>query len=105
MTDREFRCPIVWRDLKITLSPYALRLTDMCTMRYPLPVLRSPPRRDEGWMLHALCKYLRDWTAFEKKRTHDRALKLAEIGKPKANWELQGLLGLAAFVGGFLAGR
>jgi hypothetical protein len=30
---------------------------------------------------------------------------LAEIGKPKSNWELQGLLGLAAFILGFLAGK
>ena len=105
MTDCEFRCPIVWKDLKITLSPYPLRLTDMSTMRYTLPVFRSPARRDEGWMLHVLCKYLRDWAAFEKKELIDRALKLAEIGKQKANWELQGLFGLAACVGGFWAGR
>jgi hypothetical protein len=45
-------------------------------------------------------------TAFEKeKELTDRPLKLAEVGKPKSNWELQGLLGLAAFVLGFLAGR
>ena len=31
--------------------------------------------------------------------------KLAEVGKPKSNWELQGVLGLAAFVFGFLAGK
>jgi Ser/Thr protein kinase RdoA (MazF antagonist) len=37
--------------------------------------------------------------AFEKeKELTDRALKLAEVGKPKSNLELQGLLGLAAFV-------
>jgi hypothetical protein len=37
-------------------------------------------------------------TAFEKeKELTDRALKLAEAGKPKSNWELQGLLGLAPF--------
>jgi hypothetical protein len=36
--------------------------------------------------------------AFEKeKELTDRALKLAEIGKPKSNWELQGILGLAVF--------
>jgi hypothetical protein len=35
--------------------------------------------------------------AFEKeKELTDRALKLTEIGKPKSNWELQSLLGLAA---------
>ncbi len=45
-------------------------------------------------------------TAFEKeKELTDRALKLAEIGKPKSNWELQGVSGLAVFVLGFLAGR
>jgi hypothetical protein len=29
----------------------------------------------------------------------------AEVGKPKSNWELQGVLGLAFFVLGFLAGK
>ena len=44
--------------------------------------------------------------AFEKeKELTDRALKLAEVGKPKSNWELQGVLGLAAFLLGFLAGK
>ena len=44
--------------------------------------------------------------AFEKeKELTDRALKLAEVGKPKSNWELQGLLGLAVFVLGVLAGK
>jgi hypothetical protein len=41
--------------------------------------------------------------AFEKeKELTDRALKLADVGKPKSNWELQGVLGLAIFVLGFL---
>jgi hypothetical protein len=41
--------------------------------------------------------------AFEKKKElTDRALKLADVGKPKSNWELQGVLGLAIFVLGFL---
>ena len=45
-------------------------------------------------------------TAFEKeKELTDRALKLAEVGKPKSNWELQGVLGLAVFVLGFLAAK
>ncbi len=45
-------------------------------------------------------------TAFDKeKELTDRALKLAEIGKPKSNWELQGLFGLAAFVLGLLVGK
>ena len=44
--------------------------------------------------------------AFEKEKgLTNRALKLEEVGKPKSNWELQGLLGLAAFTIGFLAGR
>jgi hypothetical protein len=44
--------------------------------------------------------------AFEKeKELTDRALELAEVGKPKSNWELQELLGLAAFAFGFLAGK
>jgi hypothetical protein len=44
--------------------------------------------------------------AFEKeKELTDRALKLAEVSKPKANWELQGILGLAAFAFGLLMGR
>jgi hypothetical protein len=38
-------------------------------------------------------------TAFEKeKELTDRALKLAEVGKPKSNWELQELLGLTALM-------
>ena len=45
-------------------------------------------------------------TAFEKeKELTDRALKLAEVGKPKTNWELQGLLGLAAVLLGVLIAR
>ena len=44
--------------------------------------------------------------AFERgKELTDRALKLAKAGKPKSNWEPQGLLGLAVFVLGFLAGK
>ncbi len=44
--------------------------------------------------------------AFDKeKELTDQALKLAEVGKPKSNWELQGLLGLVALVLGFLAGE
>jgi len=44
--------------------------------------------------------------AFEKeKELTDRALKLAEVGKPKSNWELQAILELAAFLVGFLAGE
>jgi hypothetical protein len=43
----------------------------------------------------------RDGTEYERqKELTDR-----EVGKPKSNWELQGLLGLAAFVLGFLAGK
>lgn len=57
-------------------------------------------------MLHALSKYLKDRTAFEKeKEPTDRALRLAEVGKPKSNWKLQGFIELAAFLVGFLAGE
>jgi len=42
---------------------------------------------------------------YKEKELTDRALKLAEVGKPKSNWELQGVLGLAVFVLGFLAGK
>jgi len=41
----------------------------------------------------------------KEKELTDRALRLAEIGKPKFNWELQGLLGLVAFAFGFFAGK
>jgi hypothetical protein len=42
--------------------------------------------------------------AFEKgKELTARALKLKGMAKAKSNWELQGLLGLAAFLVGFLA--
>ena len=48
-------------------------------------------------MRFALCEYLRDRIAFEKeKELTDRALKLAEISKPKSNLGFQGVLGLAA---------
>ena len=40
-----------------------------------------------------------------EKELTDRALKLAEVGKPKSNWELQGVIGLAFFVLGFMAGE
>ena len=44
--------------------------------------------------------------AFEKeKELTDRALKLAEISKPKSNWELQGLIGMAALVVGFVLAK
>jgi DNA topoisomerase-1 len=44
--------------------------------------------------------------AFEKeKELTDRALKLAEVGKPKSNLQLQGILGLAVFALGFLMGK
>jgi hypothetical protein len=43
---------------------------------------------------------------FEKeKELTNQALRLAEVSKPKFNWELQGLLGLAVFVLGFLVGE
>ncbi len=44
--------------------------------------------------------------AFEDmKEISDRSLKLAEVSKPKTNWELQGLAVLAALVAGFLIGK
>jgi len=37
-------------------------------------------------------------TAFEKEKVFtDWALKLAKEGKPKSNWELRGILGMAVF--------
>jgi len=47
----------------------------------------------------------RSYRVVFKKDLTDRALKLLEVAKPKSNWELQGLLGLVAFVLGFLAGK
>jgi hypothetical protein len=41
----------------------------------------------------------------QMKEIADRAIKLAETVKPKSNWEFQGLLGLAAFVFGFLVAK
>lgn len=41
----------------------------------------------------------------DMKEIADRALKLAEVGKPKSNWELQGLIGLAVFVAGILIAK
>ena len=50
-------------------------------------------------MLHALCKYLKDRTAFEnEKELTDRALKLAYVGKPKLNWDYRKVLGLSIFL-------
>jgi len=40
-----------------------------------------------------------------EKELTDQTLKLAEVGKPKSIWELQRLLGFAAFVLGFLVGE
>jgi uncharacterized protein YydD (DUF2326 family) len=43
--------------------------------------------------------------AFEDmKEISDRSLKLAETAKPKSNWQLYGLAGLAALVVGILIG-
>jgi len=38
----------------------------------------------------------------DMKEVADRAIKLAEVVKPKSNWQLQGLLGAAAFALGML---
>jgi hypothetical protein len=44
--------------------------------------------------------------AYERqKELTDRAIKLAEVGKPKSNWELRRVLGLAVFVLRVLAGK
>jgi predicted sugar kinase len=40
----------------------------------------------------------------QMKDVADRAIKLAETSKPKSNWELYGLLGVAAFVIGLAVG-
>jgi hypothetical protein len=56
----------------------------------------------------ALCDSLDGETGLhlrKKKELTDRALKLAEAGKSKSNWELQGILRVAAFVLGFLVGK
>ena len=56
----------------------------------------------------ALCDSLDRETGLllrKKKELTDRALKLAEAGKSKSNWELQGVLGLAAFDLGLLVGK
>jgi len=39
------------------------------------------------------------------KEVADRAIKLAEVSKPASNWQLQGLLGLAAVVVGVLIAK
>lgn len=40
----------------------------------------------------------------DMKEVTDRALRLAETGKPRSNWEIYGLLGIAMFVVGVLVG-
>jgi len=43
--------------------------------------------------------------AFEDmKEVADRAIKLAETSKPKSNWEIFGIIGVAAFVIGLAVG-
>ncbi len=39
------------------------------------------------------------------KEVADRAIKLVEVSKPKSNWQLQGLLGIAALAIGMLINR
>ena len=68
------------------------------------------PLTPNGYFRYALREYLREAEvyriAFEKeKELTDRPLNLAEVGKPKSNWELQGILRVAAFVLGFLVGE
>ena len=91
-------------------------------MRYALYPTCPPQSHKAGRRMGAPCYFLENGvrtrntdtcflrnvyrTAFEKeKELTDRALKLAEAGKSKSNWELQGLLGLAAFVLGLLVGK
>jgi len=46
-----------------------------------------------------------DHIAYERqKELTDRAIKLVGVGKPKSNWEFQGVIRAAVFVLGFLAG-
>jgi hypothetical protein len=40
----------------------------------------------------------------DMKEVTDRALKLAETSKPKSNWEIFGIIGVAAFVIGLAVG-
>lgn len=40
----------------------------------------------------------------QMKEVTDRSLKLAEVSKPKGNWQLYGLLGVIAFVAGLAVG-
>jgi len=40
----------------------------------------------------------------DMKEVSDRALKLAETSKPKSNWQLLGIIGVAAFVIGLAVG-
>lgn len=39
------------------------------------------------------------------KEITDRAIKLAEVSKPKSNWQVMGLAGLALFLAGFVLGK
>ncbi len=47
----------------------------------------------------------KDRAFVDMKEVSDRAIKLAEVSKPKSNWQLQGLLGMAAFVVGVLIAK
>lgn len=40
----------------------------------------------------------------QMKDVADRAIKLAEASKPKSNWELYGILGMAVFIAGMVIG-
>jgi hypothetical protein len=42
---------------------------------------------------------------YDMEKVTDRAIELAKVSKPSTNWQLQGLLGLAAFVAGVLIGK
>src|SRR4030042_2255226 len=72
-----------------------------CPMPYALPILRS--RNCVGWMRF----FVRIVRLLTLTLTPTLILQenLAEVGKPKSNWELQGILGLAVFMLGFWAGK
>jgi predicted RNase H-like nuclease (RuvC/YqgF family) len=41
----------------------------------------------------------------QMKEVADRAIKLAETAKPQSNWQLMGILGMAAFAIGMIVGK
>jgi len=92
-------------DLLISINSLA------CSLRYSIrtPTL-SPGKKENDFLNHEGSLWLFQFPmrdapcAFRDSERPRSALKLAEVGKPKSNSELQGIMGLAAFVLGFLAG-